>query len=153
MYKEIFNQPFFENSNRHMNEGLTLLIAIPENRYQHENRKHDAIYRKIDNSTKTDNTMLIHSTKIYYGTTRGKSIPLSSFSLVINFSSVEKLKRKSIHVFKFNTKGFILQGKEIRYTICGIIVIRDFSQFFMKIKSNQNQKVLFKVGTFYNNTT
>jgi hypothetical protein len=32
MYKEIFNYPFFENSNRHMNEGLTLLIAISENR-------------------------------------------------------------------------------------------------------------------------
>jgi hypothetical protein len=32
MYKEIFNKPFFENSNRHMNEGLTLLIAISENR-------------------------------------------------------------------------------------------------------------------------
>ena len=32
MYKEIFNQPFFENSNRHMNEGLTLLIAKSENR-------------------------------------------------------------------------------------------------------------------------
>ena len=31
MYKEIFNWPFFENSNRHMNEGLTLLIAISEN--------------------------------------------------------------------------------------------------------------------------
>jgi hypothetical protein len=28
MYKEIFNLPFFEHSNRHMNEGLTLLIAI-----------------------------------------------------------------------------------------------------------------------------
>ena len=43
MYKEIFNQRFLENSNSHMNEGLTLLIAI---------------YRKIDNSTKTHNTML-----------------------------------------------------------------------------------------------
>jgi hypothetical protein len=28
MYKEIFNYPFFENSNRHMNEGLTLLVLI-----------------------------------------------------------------------------------------------------------------------------
>jgi hypothetical protein len=32
MHKEIFKKPFFENSNRHMNEGLTLLIAISENR-------------------------------------------------------------------------------------------------------------------------
>jgi hypothetical protein len=24
MYKEIFNYPFIENSNRHMNEGLTV---------------------------------------------------------------------------------------------------------------------------------
>ena len=32
MHKEIFNKQFFENSNRHMNGGLTLLIAISENR-------------------------------------------------------------------------------------------------------------------------
>jgi hypothetical protein len=32
MHKETFHETFFENSNRHMNEGLTLLIAISENR-------------------------------------------------------------------------------------------------------------------------
>ena len=41
MYKEIFNQSFFENSNRHMNEELTLLIAISENRQQYENPSHE----------------------------------------------------------------------------------------------------------------
>ena len=54
MYKEIFNQPFFENSNRHMNEGLTLLIAISES----TKTDNTMVYLKIDNSTKTDNTML-----------------------------------------------------------------------------------------------
>jgi hypothetical protein len=31
MYKEIFNYPFFENSNRHMNEGFSLLPPLFQN--------------------------------------------------------------------------------------------------------------------------
>ena len=47
MYKEIFNQPFFENSNRHMNEGLTVNRYIGKSIIVPENTSHEDIYKRL----------------------------------------------------------------------------------------------------------